>query len=58
MVVLKPIPFKGIIRNIWETSHRYKHKADIKLIDEQMEINTNHERILKKFVVENTLDTR
>ena len=57
MTLIKHIPHKGTIMNIWENLQIYKHKTQKKLIPEQIQINTKHDTIFKAFNIENTENT-
>ena len=54
MTLIKHIPHKGTIMNIWENLQIYKHKTQNKLISEQIQINTKHDTIFKALNIENT----
>ena len=54
MTLVKHIPHKGTIMNIWENLQIYKHKTQNKLIPEQIQINTEHDTIFKALNIENT----
>ena len=58
VTLIKHVPHKGTIMNIWENLQIYKHKTQNRLIPEQIQINTKHDTIFKALNIENTQNTK
>ena len=58
MTLIKHVPHKDTIMNIWETLQIYKHKTQDKLISQQKQINTKHVTIFKTHNIGNNQKTK